>query len=339
MEIQLIIVLVIAFIVLGPERMMDLAVKLGEAVRKVRDMWEEVRMQAYMEEINKKVLEDEKKAQELDERTEDETIDEYDEVDEPLPDVVTEDYNDDYLNEEIEVSEEEEEIEKDERREQPAPDDASHRTSKEPVIKSYPEVELITLSPTEPLFILIKISLTVGLIIASPVILFEIWRFVEPALYPQEKRLFIPLLLSSILLFVMGGVFAYAVVLPMALKFLLGLGFSQLAATPYLSVNLYVSFVLKMLIAFGIAFEMPIFLYMLQRAGVVSQQQLKRFRRYFIVVAFLVGALIAPDVATQVLMAIPLLVLYEVSILLGKTVKKKDKERSLAKVEEEEGQE
>ncbi|NPA41560.1 MAG: twin-arginine translocase subunit TatC [Aquificae bacterium] len=206
-----------------------------------------------------------------------------------------------------------------------------------PVIKSYPEVELITLSPTEPLFILIKISLTVGLILASPVILFEIWRFVEPALYPNEKKLFIPLLLSSVVLFVMGGVFAYFVVLPMALKFLLGLGFSQLAATPYLSVNLYISFVLKMLIAFGIAFEMPIFLYMLQRAGIVTEKQLKKFRRYFIVVAFLVGALIAPDVATQVLMAIPLLVLYEVSILLGKTIKKKESdEKSLAKVEEEE---
>ncbi len=205
---------------------------------------------------------------------------------------------------------------------------------KNPVIKSYPEVELITLSPTEPLFILIKISLTVGLILASPVILFEIWKFVEPALYPNEKRLFIPLLLSSILLFVTGGVFAYFAVLPMALKFLLGLGFSQLAATPYLSVNLYVSFVLKMLIAFGIAFEMPIFLYMLQRAGIVSQQQLKKFRRYFIVVAFLLGALIAPDVATQVLMAIPLLILYEISIILGKTAgKKKDEEKAIEKAE------
>jgi len=204
---------------------------------------------------------------------------------------------------------------------------------KYPVIRSYPEVELITLSPTEPLFILIKISLTVGLILASPVILFELWRFVEPALYPNEKRLFIPLLLSSIFLFVLGGVFGYFVVLPMALKFLLGLGFSQLAATPYLSVNLYISFVLKMLIAFGVAFEMPIFLYMLQRAGVVTEEQLKKFRRYFIVVAFLVGALIAPDVATQVLMAVPLLILYEISILLGKTARRK-REKSIQRVEE-----
>ena len=203
---------------------------------------------------------------------------------------------------------------------------------KYPVVKSYPEVELITLSPTEPLFILIKIALTVGLILASPVILFELWRFVEPALYPNEKKLFIPLLLSSILLFVLGGFFGYFAVLPVALKFLLGLGFSQLAATPYLSVNLYISFVLKMLIAFGIAFEMPIFLYMLQRAGVVTEEQLKKFRRYFIVVAFLVGALIAPDVATQVLMAIPLLVLYEISILLGKMARR-GKERSIQKEE------
>ena len=204
---------------------------------------------------------------------------------------------------------------------------------KYPVVKSYPDVELITLSPTEPLFILIKISLTVGLILASPVILFELWRFVEPALYPNEKRLFLPLLLSSILLFTLGGFFGYFVVLPMALKFLLGLGFSQLAATPYLSVNLYISFVLKMLIAFGIAFEMPIFLYMLQRAGIVSEEQLKKFRRYFVVVAFLVGALIAPDVATQILMAVPLLVLYEISILLGKTARKSG-EKSIRKVEE-----
>ncbi len=197
---------------------------------------------------------------------------------------------------------------------------------KAPVTKYYPDVELITLSPTEPLFILIKISLTVGFIIASPVMLFELWRFVEPALYPHERKLFIPLLLSSIFLFGLGGVFAYTVVLPLALKFLLGLGFSQLSATPYLSVNLYVGFVLKMFLAFGIAFEMPVFLYMLQRAGIVSEAQLKKFRRYFIVVAFLVGALIAPDVSTQVLMAVPLLLLYEVSILLGRFARSKKKE-------------
>ncbi len=127
MEIQLIIVLLIAFIVLGPERMMDLAVKLGEAMRKVREMWDEVRMQAYMEEINRKIMEEESK--ELDEKTEDETIDEYGESDESLPDIEVEDYNEEYFEEELEeVESREEEIVEDERREQSASHDASDGT-------------------------------------------------------------------------------------------------------------------------------------------------------------------------------------------------------------------
>jgi len=116
MEIQLLIVLVIAFVILGPERMMDLAYKLGEAMRKVREIWDEVRMQAYMEEINRKVMEQER---ELSDKTEDETLD-YEEPDEPLPDIETEDYNELYPKEEEE--------EKDEHGEQPASDDAPDRT-------------------------------------------------------------------------------------------------------------------------------------------------------------------------------------------------------------------
>ncbi|MFN3814256.1 MAG: twin-arginine translocase subunit TatC, partial [Aquificaceae bacterium] len=177
---------------------------------------------------------------------------------------------------------------------------------------------LITLSPTEPLFILIKISFVFGFIVASPAILYQVWRFVEPALYPNEKKLILPLTFFSIMLFLLGAGFAYFAVLPIALKFLIGIGFSQLGATPFLSVDMYISFLLKMIIGFGIAFEMPIFLYLLQRAGVVTESQLKSFRKYFIVIAFTVGALIAPDVTTQVLMAIPLMILYEASIIAGK---------------------
>ena len=193
-----------------------------------------------------------------------------------------------------------------------------------PVNKSYPQVELITLSPTEPLFILLKITFIAGLIISSPMILYQIWRFVEPGLYAHEKKLFIPLLTFSIILFISGACFAYFAVLPVALKFLIGIGFSQLNATPFLSVGMYVGFVLKMILGFGIAFEMPIIIYMLQRAGIVTEKQLKKFRRYFIVIAFVIGALIAPDVATQILMAIPLIILYEISIILGKMAVKKD---------------
>ena len=205
---------------------------------------------------------------------------------------------------------------------------------KEPVKRSYPQVELITLSPTEPLFILFKISIVFGFIIASPVIFYQLWRFVEPALYPNEKRFVIPITFFSILLFIIGVLFSYFVVLPMALKFLIGIGFSQLQAKPFLSVDLYISFLLKMIIGFGIAFEMPVLLFLLQRAGVVSENQLKSFRKYFIVIAFVVGALIAPDVATQVLMAIPLMILYEVSILVGKLGRKKSKEKAIEVVKE-----
>ncbi|MFN7066117.1 MAG: twin-arginine translocase subunit TatC, partial [Aquificaceae bacterium] len=194
---------------------------------------------------------------------------------------------------------------------------------KEPVKRSYPNVELITLSPTEPLFILLKISVVFGFILSSPVILYQLWRFVEPALYPNEKRLIVPLTFFSIVLFLLGGAFSYFVALPMALKFLLGIGLSQLQATPFLSVNLYISFLLKMIIGFGIAFELPVVIYLLQRAGVVSEAQLRAFRKYFIVLAFVAGALIAPDVTTQILMAIPLIMLYEISLFVGRLGKPK----------------
>ncbi|MFN3871033.1 MAG: twin-arginine translocase subunit TatC [Aquificaceae bacterium] len=202
---------------------------------------------------------------------------------------------------------------------------------KEPVKRSYPQVELITLSPTEPLFILLKISVVFGFILSLPVILYQLWRFVEPALYPNEKRLIIPLTLFSIVLFLLGGAFSYFVALPMALKFLLGIGLSQLQATPFLSVNLYISFLLKMIIGFGIAFELPVVIYLLQRAGIVTDQQLKAFRKYFIVLAFVAGALIAPDVTTQILMAIPLILLYEISLLAGKIGRKKEKSLQVVK--------
>jgi len=205
---------------------------------------------------------------------------------------------------------------------------------KEPVKRSYPKVELITLSPTEPLFILLKISVVFGFILSSPVILYQLWRFVEPALYPNEKRLIIPLTFFSIILFLLGGAFSYFLALPMALKFLLGIGLSQLQATPFLSVDLYISFLLKMIIGFGIAFELPVFIFLLQRAGIVSEQQLKAFRKYFIVIAFVAGALIAPDVTTQILMAVPLIVLYEISLLVGKLGRRKQKEKAIEVVQE-----
>jgi Sec-independent protein translocase TatC len=150
---------------------------------------------------------------------------------------------------------------------------------KQPVKKAYPQVELITLSPTEPLFILIKISVVFGFILSSPLIFYQLWKFVEPALYPNEKRMVIPITLFSLILFILGASFAYFLVMPIALKFLIGIGFSQLQATPFLSVNLYISFLLKMIIGFGIAFQLPIVLFLLQRVGLVTDAQLKSFQK------------------------------------------------------------
>jgi len=200
---------------------------------------------------------------------------------------------------------------------------------KQPVKKAYPQVELITLSPTEPLFILIKISVVFGFILSSPLIFYQLWKFVEPALYPNEKRMVIPITLFSLILFILGASFAYFLVMPIALKFLIGIGFSQLQATPFLSVNLYISFLLKMIIGFGIAFQLPIVLFLLQRVGLVTDAQLKSFRKYFIVLSFVVGAFIAPDATTQVLMAIPLILLYEISLLIGKLGKKRKTETAI----------
>ncbi len=202
---------------------------------------------------------------------------------------------------------------------------------KYPIDIYYPGMKLITLSPTEPLFIMMEISVIVGIMLSIPVILYQIWRFVEPALYPEEKKLIFPLAFFSFILFIAGATFAYFLVLPMALKFLIGIGFTQLQAKPMLSAELYINFLLKMLLGFGLAFEMPIFLFMLQRAGIVSQKQLKSFRKYFIVVAFFIGALIAPDVSTQILMAIPLIALYEISIFVGRFARKPVKEKSIAR--------
>ncbi|MEJ5339509.1 MAG: twin-arginine translocase subunit TatC [Aquificaceae bacterium] len=204
---------------------------------------------------------------------------------------------------------------------------------KEPVRKSYPQVQLVTLSPTEPLFILLKISIVFGFILSLPVILYQLWRFVEPALYPNEKRLVLPLTFFSILLFLLGGAFSYFLALPMALKFLLGIGLSQLQATPFLSVNLYISFLLKMIVGFGIAFELPVVIFLLQRSGLVTEKQLKSFRKYFVVLAFVAGALIAPDVTTQVLMAVPLILLYEISLLAGKLGRRRQKETAIEVVQ------
>ncbi|NPB04868.1 MAG: twin-arginine translocase subunit TatC [Aquificae bacterium] len=194
---------------------------------------------------------------------------------------------------------------------------------KYPALKYYPNLEFVTLSPSAPFFVLMKISLVSGVVLSFPVIFYEAWKFVEPGLLPHEKRLLYPLLGVGIFLFLLGVLFAYFVVLPVALKFLIGIGIDVLKVTPMISIDLYTSFVLKLIVAFGFLFQLPIAMFVLSSVGVVRPESWRRWRKPFILAAFVLGAIIAPDWMTQILVALPLIALYEVSLRVNEFLLRK----------------
>lgn len=169
----------------------------------------------------------------------------------------------------------------------------------------------------EAFFVEIKVALFAAMMIAFPVIANQLWKFVAPGLYRQEKRALLPFLLATPVLFAIGACFAYFVTIPIALKFLLGFqgevgGVTQ-EALP--SVGNYLSFTMQFIMAFGIAFLLPILLMLLERTGIVTREQLVSVRRYMIVAAFAVAAVFTPpDILSQLLLAIPLVLLYEMSL-------------------------
>ncbi len=154
-----------------------------------------------------------------------------------------------------------------------------------------------------------------GVFLASPAIFYQIWRFVAPGLYRHEKRVLIPFALLSGLCFLAGAAFGYLVVLPPAFKFLTSYSHGHLTVMP--TVGEYFSLVVRMLLAFGVVFELPVFMVLLAKLGLVSPAFLIKNRKYAFLASFIVAAILTPtpDVVNQVLMAIPLIVLYEVSIV------------------------
>ena len=194
---------------------------------------------------------------------------------------------------------------------------------KYPALKYYPNLQFVTLSPSAAFFVLMKISLIAGIVFSFPVIFYEVWKFVEPALLPKEKKMLLPLLGAGIILFTLGVLFAYFVVLPVALRFLIGIGIDVLKVTPMISIDLYTSFILKLILAFGFLFQLPIVMYILTAAGIVRLETWKSWRKPFIVIAFVLGAIIAPDWMTQTLIAVPLIVLYELSLRFNEYLAKK----------------
>jgi sec-independent protein translocase protein TatC len=173
--------------------------------------------------------------------------------------------------------------------------------------------ELIALSPTEALMVRIKISLVIGLILASPLVLWEIWAFVAPGLLTTEKRFAAPLLLASVSFFLAGAAFAYVVVWPVAVKVL------QTFVVPGVvnrwSVAKYVAFELRIILAFGLIFQVPVAIFFLTKMGLVTPRFLRRKRPYAVVAILTLAAVLTPpDVLTQLMLAVPLVVLFELGI-------------------------
>jgi sec-independent protein translocase protein TatC len=185
---------------------------------------------------------------------------------------------------------------------------------------------LIFTSVAEAFFTYMKVAFIAGVILTSPFILYQIWAFVAPGLYQKEKRYVIPFVLGGSIFFAMGVLFAYFVAIPIGFKFLLGYATDFIKPMP--SMKEYLSFSMKFLLAFGLVFEFPVVLVLLARIGIVDAKMLARQRKYAILLVFIFAAIVtpSPDLITQVLTAVPLIGLYELSILLCKIFGKKKKE-------------
>jgi sec-independent protein translocase protein TatC len=171
----------------------------------------------------------------------------------------------------------------------------------------------------------VKVTILVAFVIALPFVLYQVWAFVAPGLYKHEKRLALPLVVASSLLFIVGMAFCYFFVFGVVFKFINQ--FAPKSITPAPDIEQYLSFVMTMFIAFGVTFEVPVVVIVLVRMGVVSLEKLREIRPYAIVGAFVVAAVVTPpDVVSQLMLAVPLVLLFEVGLLLARFVGKKEPE-------------
>lgn len=183
-------------------------------------------------------------------------------------------------------------------------------------------------------FMAMKVSFFASIIFSLPIILSQIWLFIAPGLYDNEKKMLIPFVLGGSIMFAMGVAFAYYVVTPIGFTFLITFGSATF--TPLINIEDYVGFFTKIMFGFGIAFELPIFAYFLALIGVITDRTLIDFFRYAIVLIFIIAALLSPpDVLSQLLMAFPLIILYGFSILIVKYVNPAPKDADEEELEEE----
>ncbi len=193
--------------------------------------------------------------------------------------------------------------------------------------------KMIAIGVITPFFIPVKITLLVAFMVSLPWVLYQLWAFISPALYQHERRLILPLVFSSTILFFAGIAFCYYFVFATVFRFIAGFSGNSITFAP--DIESYFNFVLTMFLAFGVAFEVPIAIAILVLSGIVNTTKLRQIRPYMIVGAFVVAAVVTPpDVISQLLLAIPLVILYEIGIifapLLQRYAKKKPDETSNA---------
>jgi sec-independent protein translocase protein TatC len=183
-----------------------------------------------------------------------------------------------------------------------------------PMVAHLPKgTTLIATNVISPFVVPLKITLLAAFLLALPVVLYQVWAFVAPGLYSHEKKLVMPLVVSSTVLFFIGVAFCYFFVFGQVFKFIQGFAPKSITAAP--DIEAYLSFVLTMFVAFGATFEVPVVVVVLARMGLVSVEKLKAFRSYFVVLAFIVAAVLTPpDVVSQLSLAIPMVLLYELGI-------------------------
>ncbi len=196
-----------------------------------------------------------------------------------------------------------------------------------------PDSKMVAIEVQETFFTALKVAFFSAFIVTLPIILWQMWLFLAPGLYENEKKLVIPFVLGATTMFTIGASFAYYVVVPFGFDFLINFGSQVVTVMP--SIGKYVSFFTKLLFGFGLAFELPVFTFFFAVIGIVNDQHLKDFFKYAIVLIFVVSALLTPpDVITQFLMAGPLILLYGVSIWIAKIFNPAPKEEEEEEIEE-----
>ncbi|MCK5145921.1 twin-arginine translocase subunit TatC [bacterium] len=175
---------------------------------------------------------------------------------------------------------------------------------------------LLFLKPTGMLTVRIEIAIAVGIVISLPVIFYQFWQFVSPGLHSSERNFVFPSIFLTTFCFLLGSAFSYFIIIPTVLPFLFGMGTETISAE--ININYYMSFVLRLILVAGLVFELPVISLLLSNLGILKPQFMRKYRRYGIVITFIFSAIVTPpDPMSQMLMALPLLVLYEISIFVA----------------------